>query len=290
VDRAVMKGHATMNKTPYILLVTAACCTLAALAVQANKSQQPAQRERKGPEVIIKDAVTGAAGNEAYWKRMEENAPIRATARKLIAKGEYAEGEKLLRSAVSHAPRDTEAMLFLADAYEHDGKAAEALHTWHTLVDPRTGGGSISSNPNTHFRYVLALVRSGNVRDAAKLYNDTLDASYQNMGNRITNFKFDPSTGDTVTLEAAAHLGLGLAYQSFAPNVFGPDDQIMHLHEAVRLKPRWLMAQYSYGRALQNAGQRTAAMACFKKAAALGDAEITVKAEAARKELAQLPH
>ena len=220
---------------------------------------------------------------QALADKQESIRPIVQNGEISLAQGRYADAEALFRKALAIFPQDAESLLLLADVCERQGKDAVAIKAYNTLVYSQGWGSSINSSPNTHLRYVLALLRSHRWPEAVEVYDKAMHKSAKANGHPMFDLQFDPQSPDYARLESAAHLGVVLVPQGHAPTDAG--EQLKHLQSAVRLQPGWGLAQYSYGQALEKAGRSAEAQGAYRKAAAWGEGEVKAKAEAASQKL-----
>jgi tetratricopeptide (TPR) repeat protein len=247
-------------------------CTWAALSLASHGQGlgQRVQRDNMNPS-------NGWEHANAEAMKIEAAMPLVKRGIAAMDKRDYSRAEKLLTQANQIAEHNAEAMLPLAECYEHERKYDAAMGVYHALVYSVNWGGSINSNPNTSFRYMLLLVHANRLKEANEVFAKANRSLTITNGHPIFS-AVEPGTTDPIALEAAAHLGLGTTAQSHAPT--NRADQLLHLKEAVTLKPNWGDAQYYYGEALQRAGHRAQALIAFKRAAASGDENIRTKAQA----------
>ena len=201
-----------------------------------------------------------------------------------MKQGRDAQAEAFFLQAVA-LDHDSKAWLLLAQIYDRHNRKVEAVKAYHTLVysDEQGWGGSISTDPNTHLRYVLALLRNRQWPEAVDVYTKTMQMTLHTDGHALFDRQFDPQLPDFLRLEAVTQLGLGITLQ--LDGTLNEQDQIKHLKAAVGLEPRWALAQYSYGKALQEAHRYTEAQAAYANAINLDDSEIKTKAQEAARRL-----
>jgi tetratricopeptide (TPR) repeat protein len=216
-------------------------------------------------------------------QKSDQIMPLIQQGKQAVVQGRYAKGETLFRQALQIQPRDAMSWLLLADVCEREGRQTEALRAYHELVYSKGWGGSINSSPTTHFRYVLALLRDHQWPEAVEVYDKAMNITTTTDGHPMFDPRFDPQHPDREGLEAVAHLGLGITSQSFGPA--DTADQLNHLKTAVRMQPRWALAQYSYGRALERGRRFAEARTAYTNAAKLEDGQVTVKSEEAMRQL-----
>jgi tetratricopeptide (TPR) repeat protein len=199
-----------------------------------------------------------------------------------MQEGHDTQAEALFHHALA-LDHDSEALLRLAQIYDRHDRRTEAVQAYHTLIySNEYRWSSISTDPNTHLRCVLALLRDGQWPQAVDIYNKAMNLTLLVDGQPIFEQQFDPESPDFFRLEAVAHVGLGITSQLCGPQ--DKPEQLKHLKAAVGLEPRWALAQYSYGKALAEAGRSAEAQTAYATAAKLGDNQMKSKvAEASRR-------
>ncbi len=180
--------------------------------------------------------------------KQESARPLMLKATAAISKGKYAGAEDLLKQAVQIAPHYAEALLLLAEDYEHQGKTQDAMDVYHSLVYSQGWGSSINSSPNTSFRYMLLLVKANRLKEAGDMLARANRSFTITTGHPIIA-DIAPHSQDPIALEAAAHLGLGISTQSHMSS--NTEEQLHHIKKALALKPDSKEAQAAYQKALQ---------------------------------------
>ena len=174
----------------------------------------------------------------------------------------------------------------LAEVLTAEGRIPEALQEYQAVIYPGGGHGDDYSDPRCLLNYAILLNRTGQWDKAVFMYEKALPTL---PGGTMPQYavQFDPDDPQSVALEAAAYVGLGL------DSDFRCDDDVatgMHFDRAVAefgkalaLEPSWGMANYYYGYGLRKMGRKTEAQAAFKKAASLdqGNGDVKAAAEAA---------
>jgi tetratricopeptide (TPR) repeat protein len=219
----------------------------------------------------------------AHWQKQASIRPIVQQGEQAMAQGRYAEAEGLFRKALGIFPQDAMALLRLAEVCERQDKQAEALRAYHELIYPQGWGSNINSDPTTYMRYVLALTRSGQWQEAVAVYEKAMQRVTQTDRKVYLYLHFDPGVVDRSGLQAAAHYVLGTRYPTFGPA--DPAEQREHLGAAVRLRPRWALAQFAYGRALAEAGRLNEAKAAYSRAASLAGGDLKPQVQKALEEM-----
>jgi len=227
--------------------------------------------------------ATPAPGGEARVVKVRRIFALTEQAEAAIQQGNDALAEAICHQALA-VGNDSTACVLLAQIYDRHNRINEAIAAYHALFyahDYRWS--SISADPNTHFRYVLALLRGHQWPEAVNIYEKAIQVTLRVEGHPLFEQQFDSQIPDYSRLEAVAHLGLGIIRPSYAP-AYKPD-QLSHLKAAIGLEPRWALAQYSYGQALEKAGRIAEAQMAYAKAAKLGDGQMTGRSEEAMKQL-----
>ena len=199
------------------------------------------------------------------------------------AQGHNSQAEAFYRHAIA-IEYEPSAWLGLVEIYELQHNQEATLKAYHELVYPPHGAlNSIGSSPNIKLRYVLALLHRRQWPEAVEVYDMAMRTSAITDGYPMFDRRFDPQHPDWEGLETTAHLGVGIT-TNYAHAV-DPKEQRKHLEAAVRLQPRWALAQYHYGVSLEKARQYLLARAAYQKAALLSTDDIKVKAEGAIRKL-----
>ena len=173
------------------------------------------------------------------------------------------------RSALEIEPRLERTLVGLADALDRQGKLADALQTYHSLMFPTSGGGSIGSDPVVHMRYVVALTKARKWEDAKAIYDRAM-SRVRAHGESVLSLPTEAKYLDHRGLVAAAHLVLGGCNP--AHQLMSDAYRLPHLEEALKLRPNWAEAHYERGRILAfQKGREREGLTELDKAAALGD-------------------
>lgn len=192
--------------------------------------------------------------------------------------GDYAEAEANARVAVATGYDAGFAQETLAAALDAQGKSQESLQAYKEIADE---GGLF---PRNLLPYALLLLKAGDVRQAALVYNKALPL-IDNGDLMRKNGDFSQNAPHSQELAAAIHTALGLqsdwrgyhgAYQGYL------QQSLLHFQQAAALEPSSPLTNYYYGYGLKRLGRGVEAQAAFRKAAALGQGDVR---EAAQKEL-----
>ena len=95
----------------------------------------------------------------------------------------------------------------------------------------------------------------------------------------LYSIRFDPEQPNFVDLQAAAHYLLGIKNPSCGGK---PGDKETHLKAAIRFRPRWALAHYTYGELFERTPRGEEARKQFALAAKLTD-DPEMKKEASKK-------
>ena len=236
--------------------------------------------------------------------------PLIRQAKEAAAKGKYSEAEKLYRKALATYKAfddwsDPPSLsLSLAEVCERLGKQREAIAVYRDLVtDKPHSFNSITADPTTHMKFVLALARDHQWAEAANDYNKMMDrqARHDEESTRfqrshmspedaahyveryvpepLYSIRFDPEQPNFVDLQAAAHYLLGIKNPSSGGK---PGEKEAHLKAAIKFRPRWALAHYTYGELLLTTSHGQEARQQFVLAAKLTD-DPEMKKEASKK-------
>src|ERR1051326_266457 len=126
-----------------------------------------------------------------------------------VKQGNYAEGQAFFNKALAVDKTDPTLWLLLADVCERQGRWAEALRTYQGLLKGSGRYSSLCSDPVTHLRYALALLRNGQWQEATTEYANVRYQINQTDPTALPNRDFDPGKDNRPRLEAAVHLVLG---------------------------------------------------------------------------------
>ena len=233
---------------------------------QTNPSSQ--QYSRRSP---IQPTPEQSAARDAKWKRFSALNKAGFTA---LHEGRYSEAEDYARESLAvNSGQNLLAPELFAEALDAQGKNAEALTAYQTLVDQG------SEFPRILLPYALLLLKDGKYKEAVAAYNKT--SPYIAFGDLIEKTShFTANNPQPKELAAAIHVGLGLTYISSADWAGNSrrDQGLAHLQQALALSPNSSLANYYYGFGLNFLGRRTEAQKAFQKAAALGDGDIKAAA------------
>ncbi len=258
------------------------CAAVAALACLQQDGHSGSPRPRDNDHMS-----KGWQAAQAEAEKQERARPLVRQGEQAAAKGRHAEAESLYRKALAIYPHDAAALLHLAGACEREGKYGEAIKAYREVVySNATGwGGSMNSDPTTRMRYVLALLRNGNTEEAVTVYGMANRDVIRIDHKPLLEVTIDPDHPDMALLEGAAHLVLGTRSPTFGPPVAA--EQLAHLKAAMSLQPRWALAQFRCGQALEKAGQPAAARTAYRKAMALADGDLKEQAKDANRRLSE---
>jgi len=237
--------------------------------------------------------------------------PLIRQAKEAEAKGKYSEAEKLYRKALAtykdlDLPGELdEVSIPLAEVYERLGKPREAITVYRDLVAYKPHfSSSIASDPTTHMKFVLALARDHQWAEAANVYNKMMDRQARHddestgfhrslmspeeaaryvdryMPEPLYSVRFDPDQPNLVDLQAAAYYLLGVKEPHWGGKL---GEKEAHLKAAIKFRPQWALAHYTYGELLLTMPQHGAeARQQFALAAKLTD-DPEMKKEASKK-------
>ena len=236
---------------------------------QTNPSSQQYSRRSFTPLTPEQSAAMGAK-----WKQFSALNKAGFTA---LHEGRYSEAEDYARESLAvKSGQNLLAPELLAESLDAQGKNAEALSAYQTLVDQG------SEFPRILLPYALLLLKDGKYKEAVAAYTKT--SPYIAFGDLIEKTsRFTTTNPKPKELAAAIRIGIGLEYLSSADWAGNSrrDQGLAHLQQALALFPNSSLANYYYGFGLKFLGHRTEAQVAFRKAAALDNGEVKAAAEKA---------
>ena len=254
-----------MNKQTLSMASGILLCAGTALG-QTNPSSQ--QYSRRSPIPLTPEQ---SAAMDAKWKQFSALNKAGFTA---LHEGRYSEAEDYARESLAvKSGQNLLAPELLAEALDAQGKDAEALAAYQTLVDQGSGFSRIL------LPYALLLLKDGKYAEAVAAYDKA--APYIDFGPLVARTShFTANDPQPKKLATAIHVGLGLTYLSSADWAGNSrrDQGLAHLQQALALSPKSSLANYYYGFGLKRLGRQAEAQAAFRKAAALDNGDIKAAA------------
>ena len=305
-----------------LFLALAAMTSTVSCTAQAGQAQTGADKGRFGPGApspeqtqalvtyLFKHTISGhgsqtpqeRAKMEAIRTRLNE---IEHTASEALHNGDFLTAEAAYRNLIEADPFSRDSHYGLGDALAGQGRVADAIAAYRVdMYMPLNADESLNGIPVTKssrgkmigcknqtvatswMRCALLLSQSGQGAEAVVIYNQAL-SRVPGLSEPGLNLSLDSNTPAPETLQAAAHVALGLCI-TFDSN---PDHEgaMGEFDAARRLRPDSPLANYYYGYGWQHldpkgkarrasAGQ---AQAAFQQAAAYGGGEVKKAAEQA---------
>ena len=236
--------------------------------------------------------------------------PLIRQAKEAAAKGRFSEAENLYRKALAtYKALDIwsdplSLSLSLAEVCERLGKQREAIAIYRDMVtDKPHSFNSVSADSTTYMKFVLALARDHQWAEAANVYNKMMDRQARHddestlfqrsrlsseeaaqyveryVPEPLYSVRFDPEQPNFVDLQAAVHYLLGIKDPSSGGKL---GEKEAHLKAAIRFRPRWALAHYTYGELFERTPRGEEARKQFALAAKLTD-DPEMKKEASKK-------
>ena len=213
------------------------------------------------------------------WKAKYRKAGMLAeAATTAMQSGDYAEAEANARAAVATGYDAGDGQEVLAAALDAQGKSQEALQAYKEIANE---GGN---EPRNLLPYALLLLKAGDARQAALVYNKALPL-IDNGELMRKNGGFSQNAPQSQELAAAIHTALGLqsdwrgyhdAHQGYL------QQSLVHFQQAIGLEPSSPLTNYYYGYGLKRLGRGVEAQVAFKRAAQLDQGgEVKAAAEKA---------
>jgi len=291
-----------------IFVVAILCGTSYAAYAQEETSSSASESKQYQDRVraLADDAMKAETAKEQQFID-----PLVRQAKEAVAKRNYSDAERLFRRAIAtykdlDLPGELdEVSIPLAEVYERLGKPREAITVYRDLVAYKPHfSSSIASDPTTHMKFVLALARDHQWAEAANVYNKMMDRQARHddestgfhrslmspeeaaryvdryMPEPLYSVRFDPDQPNLVDLQAAAHYLLGVKEPHWGGKL---GEKEAHLKAAIKFRPQWALAHYTYGELLLTMPQHGAeARQQFALAAKLTD-DPEMKKEASKK-------
>ena len=201
--------------------------------------------------------------------------PIHKMQKAAFANRDYYQLETLCNQGIALYSAEPFSWLYLAEAEEHLGKTNEELKAYRELIYPNGWGSSINSDPTTHMKYVLALLRNNNWEEAVKVYTKAMPEGARVFSFNISERGFDSGRREFKRMQGMAHLYLGSHSPGYRPD--RPGEILGHLQEAIKLQPGLALAHYAYGRQLEEENRPVEAKAAFQRALRFGDGDLKSK-------------
>ncbi|MEO7717739.1 MAG: hypothetical protein ABIY70_16185 [Capsulimonas sp.] len=194
-----------------------------------------------------------------------------------LDKGKYAAAEASARQSLALGIGSGKGQELLAEALNAEGKSKEALQVYRQIA---AQGGQF---PRNMLPYALLLLKAGQWPQAVSAYNTVLP--FLSDGDLVqANLHFSLNKLDSLGLETAIHIGLGLTYVS--SDSWGghsrKDRAMLEFDQALRLQPASALANYYYGygwkqldpKDTRKHQQAAKAKAALQKAASSGNSSV----------------
>lgn len=206
--------------------------------------------------------------------RTDEENLLNTAALAAMDADQYAEAEDNAQQSIALGDCGGIAEEVLAAALNAQGKTQQALQAYKSMADE----GDVF--PRNQLPYALLLLKTGHWAQAVNAYNKQLPylANGQLMA---TNSHFSPAVPQPKELETAIHIGLGLTedWRGYNWKTASHEQTLTQFQQALALQPNSALANYYYGFRLQHIGRWRQAQVFFKKAAALGNADVKAAAQ-----------
>lgn len=246
-----------MNKQTLSIASGILLCAGTAFGQTNPSSQQYSRRS------VILPTPEQSAVMDAKWKQFSALNKAGFTA---LHEGRYSEAEDIARESLAvNSGQNLLAPELLAEALDAQGKNAEALGAYQTLVNQG------SDFPRILLPYALLLLKNGQWAEAVAAYNKA--SPYIASGQLLNrNSHFNVANYQPTALAASIHIGLGLTYVSSADWAGNSRKEkgLEHLQQALALEPDAPLTNYYYGygwRDLDRDSPMKAATAARAKAA-----------------------
>ncbi len=241
-------------KTQYISLIVLFGASLA----QGAYAQNTSQSVKKNNELFSSIRSGRPASEEglrvqrltdqenARWKLHPELDPLFAPTHARDA-GNFKEAERLYKLIKPGGLQFVDAQFSLAQICDWQGRYLQAMQAYKSILPTEKGSSSLGSDPRTYYGYASVTARSGDWRQAVKLYEFGLQKYLDTMGdsNMKTIVHFDPEAVETDHLVAWTDFLRGRGY-SYGTN-YESEEKLRHLKRAVKLKPNFVAAQECLG-------------------------------------------
>ena len=257
----------------FVLLV-ASIGSFALYQVKSSVGQNRPTGHEMSPNIDLANAIN---------IRLNALRPIHKGQQEAIANGDYKALETQCQKGLGIDKLDAFSWTYLAEADEKLKKRADELAAYRALIYPQGWGSSINSDPTTHMKYVLALLRNNIWDEAVAVYNKALPVNTAVFSEPLSERRFDVNRREFARLQGMAQLYLGSHSPKFRADRKG--EILSHLQAAIKAQPGLAIAYYAYGRQLEEENRTVEAKAAYQKAINLGSGELRARAQKNRKRL-----
>ncbi len=212
----------------------------------------------------------------------------------LLKAGNYVAAEQTFREASAvqalGMPKfDPSAERGLAEALVYQGRTAEALQLYRTLIyEDQHKFSSVSQELRTTMRYAILLTQTGQWPEAVAVYEKALPGA-EFHGMPKLDVHFDPNIPMPAQLQTIAHLACGIGFNRHNDDRAAFSEYV----KASYLAPDSALVNYYYGDGWQNLtpkdratlGSVQQAKAALQKAVLLGKGDLKKAAQKALKDL-----
>ena len=257
----------------YLSAASALILGVGCIALAKQQKMTPNSQHNMGGAANVTGSTEnpdfGSAASWASLVALRHSAEIARKGQIALDQKRYKEAESLFRKAVTVQPENSEAWLLLAEVCERQGKLQEALQAYYTLANGVTRYSSITFDPVTRMRYVLALVRGNRYADAVAVYDLARKQAVSAREESLLPLRFDANNPDEDRLQAAAHYVMGVNKPEHRQAA--PGELRQHLEAAIRLAPDWGKPYAELGKMLEWRNHTLEAEGYYTKARSLGE-------------------